>query len=101
MLIIRATDKDILNILEQYDGRRAFHGDLHNHGATGGTSDGKCPLEQWKADLEKLKMDFVAILDHKQVRHMYYQKEQYLASQTERHIHWIRITHSHSMEQTG
>ena len=68
---MKATAKDIINILGQYEGRRAFHGDLHNHGATGGTSDGKCPLEQWKADLEKLKMDFVAILDHKQVRHMY------------------------------
>jgi hypothetical protein len=68
---VRAADKDIMNILGQYECRRAFHGDLHNHGATGGTSDGKCTLEQWKADLEKLKMDFVAILDHKQVRHMY------------------------------
>lgn len=62
---------EMQNLLKQYEGRRAYFGDMHNHGATGGTSDGKCPLEQWKTDLERLKMDFVAILDHKQVRHMY------------------------------
>ena len=48
-----------------------FIGDLHNHAETGGTSDGKRSLEHWKGALEALRMDFAAILDHRQVRHMY------------------------------
>ena len=68
---MRASQNEINQINGIYNGRRAYQGDMHNHGATGGTSDGKCTLEQWKIDLERLGMDFVAILDHKQVRHMY------------------------------
>ena len=68
---MRATQKDIDHIIQAYAGRRAYQGDMHNHGATGGKSDGKSTLEQWKNDLAALDMDFVAILDHKQVRHMY------------------------------
>lgn len=68
---MRATDKDIRHLDGLYEGRRAYHGDMHNHGATGGSSDGKSTLDEWKRDLKKLQMDFVAILDHKQVRHMY------------------------------
>lgn len=54
-----------------YAGRRVYHGELHDHAATGGTSDGKRTLAEWTAQLETLKMDFAAILDHRQVRHMY------------------------------
>ena len=68
---MRANENEIRGIEKLYAGRKAYQGDLHNHGATGGTSDGKCPLDRWKTDLEALDMDFVAILDHKQVRHMY------------------------------
>ncbi|MBO5306185.1 MAG: hypothetical protein J6B12_05425 [Clostridia bacterium] len=68
---MKATEKDIEHINALYDGRRAFHGDLHNHAATGGKSDGKRSLEHWKGALEALHMDFAAILDHRQVRHMY------------------------------
>lgn len=68
---MRATQKDIDLILQAYANRCAYQGDMHNHGATGGKSDGKSTLEQWKNDLAALDMDFVAILDHKQVRHMY------------------------------
>ncbi len=68
---MRASQNEINRINDIYSGRRAYQGDMHNHGATGGTSDGKSTLEQWKIDLERLGMDFVAILDHKQVRHMY------------------------------
>ncbi len=64
-----ASDKDTLERL--YRGRQVFHGELHDHSASGGTSDGKCPLSEWPAKLRALKMDFAAILDHKQVRHMY------------------------------
>ncbi|MBQ7651475.1 MAG: hypothetical protein IJS15_10980 [Victivallales bacterium] len=54
-----------------YKGRKAFHGELHDHSASGGTSDGHCTLDVWKKEMAELKMDFAAILDHRQVRHMY------------------------------
>ena len=68
---MKATERDIKNIDSLYEGRRAFHGELHDHAATGGTSDGMRSLEHWKGAMEALKIDFAAILDHKQVRHMY------------------------------
>ena len=68
---MKATEKDIQQLNSLYEGRRVFWGDLHNHAATGGTSDGSRSLEHWKGGLEALGMDFVAILDHRQVRHMY------------------------------
>ena len=68
---MRANEKDIAHLKELYEGRTLIYGDLHNHGATGGTSDGKRPLSHWLGALEALNMDFVSILDHKQVRHMY------------------------------
>ncbi|MBR4428705.1 MAG: hypothetical protein IKS78_05045 [Clostridia bacterium] len=54
-----------------YAGRKAYHGELHDHSNSGGTSDGKCPLAEWPEKLRALYMDFAAILDHRQVRHMY------------------------------
>lgn len=63
--------KDISHINDLYNGRSIFYGDLHNHASTGGTSDGSCTLSEWKLGLQALAMDFVAILDHRQVRHMY------------------------------
>ncbi len=54
-----------------YRGRQVFHGELHDHSNSGGTSDGKYPLSKWPEKLRALKMDFAAILDHRQVRHMY------------------------------
>ncbi|MBQ6923593.1 MAG: hypothetical protein IJQ73_03035 [Kiritimatiellae bacterium] len=64
-----ASDK--ANLERLYRGRQIFHGELHDHSASGGASDGKCPLAEWPDKLRALKMDFAAILDHKQVRHMY------------------------------
>lgn len=63
------TDRERLDRL--YGGRTAYHGELHNHAATGGTSDGKRDLSHWRGALEALHMDFAAILDHRQVRHMF------------------------------
>ena len=37
-MIATQTEKQLLDQL--YDGRRAFHGELHDHANTGGTSDG-------------------------------------------------------------
>ncbi len=54
-----------------YKGRNAFHGELHDHASTGGTSDGGRCLNHWRCAMEALEMDFAAILDHRQVRHMF------------------------------
>ena len=62
---------DILQLQELYQDCRAFHGELHDHSASGGTSDGKRPLMHWLGAMEALGIDFAAILDHKQVQHMY------------------------------
>ena len=65
------TENEIRKLESLYEGTRAWHGELHDHAATGGTSDGKCTLAEWTRELKEKKMDFAAILDHRQVRHMY------------------------------
>ncbi|MBR3806308.1 MAG: hypothetical protein IKJ13_05690 [Clostridia bacterium] len=67
--VIENADFSVLD--KMYAGRKAFYGDFHAHAATGGTSDGKTTLDEWKREMDKLGMDFVGILDHRQVRHMY------------------------------
>lgn len=62
------TQEKYLNAL--YEGKRVFYGELHDHSASGGTSDGKRPLSHWLGAMEALGLDFAAILDHRQVRHM-------------------------------
>ena len=68
---MKAAQKDIALLEALYEGRKPYFGELHDHAATGGTSDGKLPLEGWKTALAELEMDFATIVDHKQVRHMY------------------------------
>lgn len=65
------TENEKQHLLNKYQNRRVFHGQLHDHAATGGTSDGKSPLSEWGNRMKTLHMDFAAILDHRQVRHMY------------------------------
>lgn len=65
------TQNEIDRLESLYANRKPFHGELHDHANTGGTSDGGRTLSHWIGALEALKMDFAAILDHKQVRHMY------------------------------
>ncbi len=65
------TENDIRTLEDLYAGCRAYHGELHDHSASGGTSDGACTLAEWIREMEELHMDFAAILDHRQVRHMY------------------------------
>ena len=65
------TEQEILKLENLYSGCRAYHGELHDHSASGGTSDGKCTLAEWIEEMKELAMDFAAILDHRQVRHMY------------------------------
>ena len=65
------TENEIKKLESLYAGCKAYHGEMHDHSASGGTSDGKYPLSVWVEELQQLKMDFAAILDHRQVRHMY------------------------------
>ena len=58
-------------MLSTYSGKKIYHGEMHEHSASGGTSDGKMTLAEWNAFREKNGLDFIAILDHRQVRHMY------------------------------
>jgi len=68
---MNATQQDIAHLDALYQNRNPYHGELHDHSASGGTSDGKRPLSHWRGALEALQMDFATILDHRQVRHMY------------------------------
>lgn len=61
---------DIKNLNTVYSKRTAYHGELHDHAATGGNSDGHYTLEQWKVGMEELAMDFAVIADHRQLIHM-------------------------------
>jgi DNA repair exonuclease SbcCD ATPase subunit len=66
-----ATAQDISLLERLYKDRNPYHGQLHDHASTGGRSDGKCTLAEWKKGLEELSLDFATILDHRQVRHMH------------------------------
>lgn len=68
-VIINSPDFSALDAL--YAGRRPYRGDFHCHAATGGTSDGKTTLAEWRRAGAELGLDFAAVLDHRQVRHMY------------------------------
>ena len=68
---MKANQSEIQHLEELYAGRKAYFGDLHNHGASTERSDGLRPQSHWKGAMEALKLDFVALLDHGQVEHMY------------------------------
>jgi len=67
--MIREQEKQ--QLLSRYASCQVYQGELHDHAHSGGTSDGKCTLEEWISQMQALKMDFAAILDHRQIRHMY------------------------------
>ena len=60
----------IATLQEQYAGTTAYHGELHDHANTGGTSDGNYTLTEWLTGMQQLDMDFATIVDHKQYLHM-------------------------------
>lgn len=68
-----------------YAGRQVYYGDFHCHSNSGGTSDGKTPIEQYLQDMRRLNMDFAAIVDHSQMRHFFLPcwDEQYMICGTE------------------
>lgn len=63
--------QDYQQLQKGYQGCSVYHGELHDHSNSGGTSDGKRTLAEWVEQMKMLQMDFAAILDHRQVRHMY------------------------------
>ena len=65
-----AVPQAIVNLQSLYAGTTAYQGELHDHAATGGTSDGHNTLTEWLDGMKKLDMDFAAIVDHKQYLHM-------------------------------
>ncbi len=67
---MKAFNKDIAKIDALYAGKKPFYGELHDHSSCG---DGKNTLQEWKAGMEALQMDFATIVDHHQVAHMYHQ----------------------------
>ena len=67
-----AAEADVAKLDSLYAGLEACHGELHDHADTGGYSDGKNTLPEWKEMMANEKdMDFAAIVDHKQTLHMY------------------------------
>ncbi len=66
-----ASAEEISALESCYEGTVALHGEMHDHSNSGGTSDGKVPLSEWKTACMIEKIDFAAILDHRQVLHMY------------------------------
>ena len=54
-----------------YEGRKIYYGDYHCHSNSGGNSDGHTTPEEWLEAMKQLKLDFVGLMDHRQVRHMY------------------------------
>lgn len=67
--VIETTDFSALDQL--YMGRVARYGDYHAHSNSGGTSDGTTLPTEWLQAKHTLKIDFVGLMDHRQVRHQY------------------------------
>ena len=65
-----AVEADVAFLDKAYEGRIAYHGEFHDHAATGGTSDGQKDLAFWALALDGFDMDFATIVDHQQALHM-------------------------------
>lgn len=61
-------DADFAPLDKYYEGCTASYGDLHVHSNSGGTSDGKTPIEEYVAGMDREQLDFVALVDHRQMR---------------------------------
>ena len=69
-LDVYAKAADIAKLDGLYTGRELRYGEMHSHADTGGTSDGKVTLTQWKTEMLLKGVDFATIVDHKQMLHM-------------------------------
>lgn len=66
--ILPLNDADFAAMDAYYEGTKAYYGDMHVHTSCGGTSDGSVDMAEWPAQLEKNGIDFVVIVDHRQMR---------------------------------
>lgn len=66
---ISATAEEAAALEKMYEGRVAYHGDLHVHTQSGEKSDGKLPLDKWSGAMEATKVDFAVVADHRQTTH--------------------------------
>ena len=64
-------DADFSPLEMLYAGRSIYYGDFHCHSNSGGNSDGKTTPEEWLTAMKQLQIDFIGLMDHRQVRHMY------------------------------
>lgn len=66
-----ASDADIAQLEALYRDTVAYHGEMHDHSASGGRSDGHTDLKLWASVvLPNIDADFAVIADHKQTSHM-------------------------------
>ena len=66
--VLGSNEIDLSDLDKLYSGRQIYRGDLHMHTKCGGTSDGAQPMSEWPAKMDELGVDFVVIVDHKQMR---------------------------------
>lgn len=65
-----AQEADVAKLDSLYAGRELRYGEQHAHADTGGKSDGKVTLPEWKEKMAMNGVDFATIVDHKQTIHM-------------------------------
>lgn len=73
-LQVTATDADIAHLESLYQGQEAVHGDTHGHTASTPYSDGRNSMSDWKKHMKDNLIDFVTIVDHRQVLHMWHEE---------------------------
>ncbi len=66
--VVGTAKQDFSALDARYEGTRAYYGDTHVHTNCGGTSDGKTPMSEYVAKMDENGLDFVAIVDHRQMR---------------------------------
>lgn len=66
-----AEQKDVEALLAAYGDRVVRYGEMHNHSTDGPEADGHNTIAEWKAEMERLGIDFATIVDHRQSLHMY------------------------------
>ena len=67
---MEATAEEIAALEKLYEGRQAYHGDMHGHTSSTEYSDGKNSLADWKHHMEVNQIDFATVVDHRQSLHM-------------------------------
>lgn len=67
-VIVGTKNADFADLEACYAGCSVYRGDQHVHSACGGRSDGHFPLGEWLSRMDELGVDFVAIVDHHQMR---------------------------------